>query len=336
MSTRSRRLATCIAGLALACVPCGCTKGARDGGPVESDIVTVAQSMLGPVSASLTMEPKEPRFGDRIRFVFEVAAAQGTTLEEPTFGARLGHFRIRGRKDEGDPARGKLRSVITAEAERTGTNIGRLPPILFRVASGEGAGSDQQLVVPAFQVEIAGLTPDQQPKLADLGAPLPPVALPVQLDDSGRLWILGGAGLLVLALGAWWWRRRHSPLAGLPVEVDPAVEAAHAFDALVAARLVEQGRFAEFYVRLTGIVRRFIERTTGIHAPEQTTEEFLRAMDGSPAIPPARRSELSAFLAAADLVKYAAQIPSAAEVAEGLQAARRFCAARSESGEAAA
>ena len=91
--------------------------------------------------------------------------------------------------------------------------------------------------------------------------------------------------------------------------------------------MIEQGRIAEFYVRLTGIVRRHVERTTGGHAPGQTTEEFLRAMDGHAAFPPERRSGLTRFLAAADLVKFAAQVPGAGEIEAAVGSARAMCAA---------
>ena len=47
---------------------------------------------------------------------------------------------------------------------------------------------------------------------------------------------------------------------------------------LLAENLPAQGLVKEFYLRLTGIVRQYVEDTTGIRAPEQTTEEFLRDM----------------------------------------------------------
>ncbi|MGA0058974.1 MAG: hypothetical protein ACO3RU_05240, partial [Planctomycetota bacterium] len=68
-----------------------------------------------------------------------------------------------------------------------------------------------------------------------------------------------------------------------------------------------------------------LERTTGVHAPEQTTEEFLRAMEGNPAFGDARRQALAAFLLASDYVKYAAQVPTGEEVGEAVAAARAFC-----------
>lgn len=309
--------------IAMVAPACGDDAGPSVG---ETPARIVTEATLGPVSATLTMEPAEPRFGDRIHFVFEVRAEESVTLEPLEFGARLGHFRIRDRKDESQLEGRRLRHVITAEAEKAGTNIGRLPTIRFGITAGEGAGSERELIVPPFELEIAGLTPDQAPKLADLGAPLPPVSLPADPGSMRALWIAGGAVLLALALGLWWWRRRGRGEFAVAPLIDPAVEAARALDALLAAGLVEQGLVAEFYVRLTGIVRRFIERTTGVHAPEQTTEEFLRAMDGNAAFDPRRQSELSAFLAAADLVKFAAMVPSTDEIADSVAAARAFCA----------
>ena len=78
---------------------------------------------------------------------------------------------------------------------------------------------------------------------------------------------------------------------------------------LLAENLPGRGLVKEFYLRLTGIVRQYVEDTTGIRAPEQTTEEFLRDMRSSAAFPPERSVRLAEFLEAADLVKYAGQQP---------------------------
>lgn len=284
-----------------------------------------ARLRLGPVEAVVVMRPEAPRFGDRVTFELGVDADEGARLEAPTFGARIGHFRVRDRKEEGSPAGRRLRYVVVAEAERTGTNIARWPAIPFRIEAGEGAGEERELVLPPFEVEVAGLGPDESPALADLGRPLPGV-LPAADPEGRRLaWWVGGLALLTTIAVGLWFRNRSSPDAVPTPPIDPAVEAAHAFDALLARRLAEQGRFAELYVGLTGIVRRFLERTTGVHAPEQTTEEFLRAMEGHPAFDGARRDALTAFLVASDMVKYAAQVPTGDEIGNAVTAARAFC-----------
>ena len=78
---------------------------------------------------------------------------------------------------------------------------------------------------------------------------------------------------------------------------------------LLAENLPAHGLVKEFYLRLTGIVRQYVEDTTGIRAPEQTTEEFLRDMRSSSVFPADRSARLAEFLEAADLVKYAGQEP---------------------------
>jgi hypothetical protein len=93
---------------------------------------------------------------------------------------------------------------------------------------------------------------------------------------------------------------------------------------LLAENLPAQGLFRDFYVRLTGIVRIFIEGTTGLRAPEQTTEEFLSAMRQQKIFTTERSVRLSEFLEAADMVKYAGQQPGADQIEVSIARAREF------------
>ena len=61
-----------------------------------------------------------------------------------------------------------------------------------------------------------------------------------------------------------------------------------------------------------------------MHAPEQTTPEFLRAIQGHPAFDQLRRERLGAFLESADLVKFAGHQPDRAAVATSIERAREF------------
>lgn len=82
----------------------------------------------------------------------------------------------------------------------------------------------------------------------------------------------------------------------------------------------------EYYIRLTGIVRTYIEETTGIHAPEQTTEEFLRGFRTNPEAASYvwLQDELTSFLEFADLVKFARFSPSPDDLEEGYRKAVHF------------
>ena len=65
-----------------------------------------------------------------------------------------------------------------------------------------------------------------------------------------------------------------------------------------------RGRYKDFYVELTMVVRRYIQRKYAIRAPHMTTEEFLRecgSMEGGVG----DTAALGRFLESADMVKFA-------------------------------
>ena len=73
-------------------------------------------------------------------------------------------------------------------------------------------------------------------------------------------------------------------------------------DRLLKKGLPGRGRYKDFYVELTMVVRRYVQRKYGIKAPHLTTEEFLREFKDE------RREtgdELRKFLESADMVKFA-------------------------------
>lgn len=75
-------------------------------------------------------------------------------------------------------------------------------------------------------------------------------------------------------------------------------------DRLLKKGLPGRGRYKDFYVELTMVVRRYIQRKYGVKAPHLTTEEFLRD-NRIVELSNARIAELKAFLESADMVKFA-------------------------------
>ena len=155
-------------------------------------------------------------------------------------------------------------------------------------------------------------------------AELRDISEPVDVPAPWWWWpciVLGVAAALAAAV--WWWRRRSTVLTREP-DV-PAHEAAlAAVDALVAEGLVARGAFKPFFLRLSDIVRRYVEERFGLRAPEQTTEEFLAAMAQAPEILRGHQQLLRGFLEQADMVKFAEFVPGDDEVAGAVDAARAF------------
>ena len=117
-------------------------------------------------------------------------------------------------------------------------------------------------------------------------------------------------------------RRKRRPIE--PPRRTPEEIAQEALALLLAENLPARGLVKEFYLRLTGIVRQYVEDTTGLRAPEQTTEEFLRDMRSRNVFPRERSARLAEFLEAADLVKYAGQRPEEGQIDQAVARAHEF------------
>lgn len=92
-------------------------------------------------------------------------------------------------------------------------------------------------------------------------------------------------------------------------------------DRLLKKGLPGRGRYKDFYVELTMVVRRYIQRKYGVKAPHLTTEEFLRD-NRIVELSNARIAELKAFLESADMVKFAG-VQATPEMADAATASAR-------------
>ena len=148
-------------------------------------------------------------------------------------------------------------------------------PVRYRLADGT---TGEAASVP-FALKVVSLLPKDaaEQKLADIRSP-------AAVGVGAPFWIaLGLAVLLLGALAFWLIRRRRrvsQPSApSVPAE-PPDVEALRALDTLAAEGLPGRGELRPFYIRLTAIAKRYLERRLGAPVLEMTSAEtlaFLRA-----------------------------------------------------------
>ncbi len=95
---------------------------------------------------------------------------------------------------------------------------------------------------------------------------------------------------------------------------------------LVARRLPDRGKYKDFYIELTMVVRRYVQRKYGIRAPHLTTEEFLREILSSSAVGilGSRYERMRVFLESADLVKFAGVKATPELAADAVEKARGY------------
>lgn len=148
----------------------------------------------------------------------------------------------------------------------------------------------------------------------------------VRMPPSRRLvllWVLR-AVLALLAVAAVLFAVRGLRRVARQMMMSPSERAMAELERLLGRDLPSKGLFKDFYVELTHVVRRYIERAHGLKAPRQTTEEFLGAATGNPDFTPEALASLSAFLHSADLVKFAGVGSSTDLAAKAAEFARKY------------
>lgn len=152
----------------------------------------------------------------------------------------------------------------------------------------------------------------------------PPAPTPAPIHDIVEvlpifpypLWmmLLAGAGLLaILALLVWWLFLRKKPLPPLsPKE-----------KAIIAMNLLKEMTLSpyEFGVRISDVLRRYIDEAFGIRAVTATSLEFLEAIRENPRFSAEEQTSLREFLETVDLIKFARVEADGPELAKLFMAA---------------
>ncbi len=104
--------------------------------------------------------------------------------------------------------------------------------------------------------------------------------------------------------------------------MSPIERAKVELERLLKKNLPAKGRYKDFYVELTMVVRRYVQRKYGIRAPNLTTEEFF--MEASkPEYQMLSAQSLKKFFESADLIKFAG-VDANEEMAKDATNAARF------------
>lgn len=322
----------------------GCGRGdstevAPDVPPPPADALSKAMQN-GPVKATVTVWPPKPMLSDPVYVRLTVEAEPGVSVELPfqtgqLGDAALGRFRV---IDFGTTSRTEGNAVreehtYTLQARASGRH--RIPPFRLemldrRNASGAGAGSGAgsgaaekplELLTEEIPLDIAPIPVEK------VTASLQPAHGALATSVGGRPWwmwaVLAAAALAWLAAGYALlrrWRARQR-LARQRTAYDDAVAE---LVALEEAGPPDEHAADSWFVRLSGIIRNYLERRYDIRAPELTTEEFLQQALGTGHLSAEHRKLLQSFLERCDRVKFAAYRPESKESLETLAAARSF------------
>ena len=323
MPVRLDRLILCFAGSLLLCQTVGC--GFRPASRSESPPPEAVRSekVLGPVRLIVEVSAAEIRLSDEPTLTLTVRAESGVEVETPPFGESVGEFLIRDYREPLPSADGDIeitRQIYVLEPTHAGTLTIAPIALTFHDQRPQGDHKQHTIESEAIQVEVTTIVGDAAPTLSDLRPAAPPRELPSE-GPPAVVWV---TLLVILAAAAvFWWRRQRRQPEFTEQQLSPRQLAELEINQIVERRLAETDVKA-FYAEVTGVVRRYIERSTGVKAPEQTTEEFLREILDRDLFSDIEQRQLRQFLESADLVKFAGHQPETTDIDRSIDRAREF------------
>jgi hypothetical protein len=270
----------------------------------------------GPVRVSATPARTEVTVGETILLELKAAGPEGTAYTFPG-EASTDAFELRTPAPAPD-APALPPGVHRYEAAVFALGTVEIPPIPVRYRLPDGTGGEAS--TQPVKLRVVSLLPKgEEAKLVDVKPPVP-------VGVGRAFWVaLAAAALLVAALATWLWRRlrrRAVPAAAPAARPVPAdVEAMRALDGLEAQGLPARGEHRAFYIALTAVAKRYLERRLSAPVLEMTTAETLAFLRGHPQAD-GLHTTVRDVAEAADRVKFARAEGLVAEAERHLAAVR--------------
>ena len=315
-----------IASLQASCSP---EPGKETTGSGQGISQTYAQD---PFTLIQRISKKELTTAEQLEVVLETAVPENTDVEFPSYSASLGDFTLKDTRilpdrmiGSGDTIRVVHQTTYLLEPYLSGTYTIPAMTVIFRDRKNDAEVA--KLVTEEIQLPVHSLlTPDaSEVEIKDIR---PPLSLP---PDRIQQFLLGGLVLLMTALviiGFYYWKKLAAQKIPAAVQLRPEEVALQELDRLLSEDLLARGEIKFFHIRISDILRQYIENRFGLKAPERTTEEFLVALSlaksSENALLSKHRALLSNFLTQCDLVKFAKHEPSIAESEKTVVICREF------------
>ncbi|MBI2435938.1 MAG: hypothetical protein HYV26_24040 [Candidatus Hydrogenedentes bacterium] len=274
----------------------------------------------GEVSLRARLEPPVTPFHRPAVLTVTVESPAGVEAALPSLPEKLEGLEIKA---------GAVTTALTANQRRRVEQHYTLDPTgpgLFLVPTLKSTwGDGQEAIAPPLILQARELT---EAELASVQTfqdiVLPSAILGEQRTVPwGTIAALGGVLAVAGALAGLVLWKKGKPLEAAP---PPAAweTALRRLRELQQRKLAELGKHEQYYVDLSAILRFYIEDRFHVHAPEQTTQEFLEAAATSGSFSDTHQRLLAIFLRHADRVKFARLEPTHEDMHENFEVVRQF------------
>ncbi len=275
------------------------------------------------IEARSSVDTSRITIGDRINYTISLEYKEGMRIERPGEGLNLGQFEIKSYEFK-EPVHKNGRVIEEYHFNISVFDTGHyyIPPYPVAYFRSDTSRQFEVIEAPAIPIEVLSLLHgEEKPELKDIKPPL-------EIPFPWKFWIWMTVVLILVLIAAYlayrlWQKHREKGYLFVPPKpVRPIHEIiAEKMAALFAEQLPEQGRFKEFYSRLSDLIREYLAGRYFFPALEMTTSEIAKIL-------PAHLSDFELqnfvllFLQEADLVKFAKMQPETATANRHLQPAR--------------
>jgi len=228
----------------------------------------------------------------------------------PNLGANLGAFEISDYEDF-EPAKNNGEIIQRREYIISTYDIGdyEIPPVTVRYSI-TGDSLWKELTTESIKITVESLKPSEEGDIRDIKSPLE------ILKDWNRIIRFAIAGVIILLIAAlifYYFKRRKEGKSLIPRREKPKRPpheiALEDLEKLINEQLLEKGKIKQYYIRLSEIIRRYIEDRFFIIAIEMTTFQLVNIMNESE-VEAEVVQQVEYFLTWCDLVKFAKYIPT--------------------------
>jgi len=286
----------------------------------------------GSFTLDQSINKKEITIAEQFELVLEAAVPENIAVEFPTYSTSLGDFTLKDSQvlparmtGSGDNLLIQHRVTYILEPYLSGTYT--IPVMTVTYRDKENGAAVSKLVTREIQVPVRSLLPPDTDQVA-IKDIKPPYSLP---PNKVQLFLLAGLVLVLAALvifGFYFWTKKRGKKISPEIQPGPAEIARRELERLLAENLLAKGEIKLFHLRISDILRRYIENRFGVRAPEQTTEEFLLKLSQTGSadniLLGSHEALLADFLSQCDLVKFAKHEPSMTECEKTMMICREF------------
>jgi len=287
-------------------------------------LITAAEELAQQISASLTLEKGEATVGEKVGARLIAEGPPGIRFEFPPVQTLLDQLSVSdvtiAEEEKSGGGKAVREMTFSVAAYKTGTID--VPELLVKY---ELKGEKGEVKTQPASLSIRSVLKSESEELVDIRGP---VRLPRDYGTLIRILLIvailiAAAGLTVYAVRRYRKRKMVVPLEDIFATIPPHEWAYAELDRLMARKLLEEGRFKDFYVSLMEILKRYLEGRYRINALERTTEEVMDVM-ALARIDRKVRANAERILKKSDMVKFAKHVPSHEESRETIQEVYTF------------